>query len=80
VWTISLILLASLVSLTVGWLYEDPFYVLVSVWALIAIGVANKSNMDIVYMAWTAAALLFVYALCLLWSSKLRWNRALVEG
>ncbi|MCR8631357.1 hypothetical protein [Paenibacillus radicis (ex Xue et al. 2023)] len=80
VWTVFLILLASILTLAVGWFYTDPAYVLVPVWAFIAIGVANQGNSAIVYMGGIAAILLFVFALCLLASRKLQWNRSAVAG
>ncbi|MFE5321287.1 hypothetical protein ACFQ88_21510 [Paenibacillus sp. NPDC056579] len=70
-WTVILILAASLVSLWIGYRYRDPFYMLVTVWALVAIGIANPGTPPIVFISWGAAGMLFLYALLLLYSGEL---------
>jgi benzodiazapine receptor len=75
VWTICLMLLAAVLSLIIGYIFRDPAYILVPVWAFIAIGVDNQGNEFIVNMAWAASALLTVFALCLLGIGKPDWQR-----
>lgn len=78
-WTVLLILVASLLSLLVGFRYKDAFYMLVTVWALVAIGIANPGNMTLGYMAWGAAGLLLAYALLLLNANGWVWRTKMPE-
>ncbi|OXM85088.1 hypothetical protein [Paenibacillus rigui] len=69
-WTMLLILIAFLVAVAVGLRFRDPAYVLVAVWALIAVGVANKGEAPIVYTAWAAAVLLFIFSIGLIANNR----------
>ncbi|WP_079912160.1 hypothetical protein [Paenibacillus sp. 32352] len=68
-WTVLMILIVSLLSLLIGFLRKDPFYMLATVWALVAIGAANQGNGTLGYMAWGAAGLLFAYAVLLIFAN-----------
>src|SRR5690606_4794885 len=49
-WTIMMILIAALVHLFMLWKQKMPAFALVSVWALLAIAVANQPNNDSVFI------------------------------
>lgn len=81
VWTVIFIVTAALVSLFIGYRYRDPFYMLVTVWALTAVGVANPGTPPVVFIAWGAAGMLFLYALLLLYSEGLlQIQRKTIQG
>lgn len=79
-WTVLMILAASLISLLIGYRYKDPFYMVVTVWALVAIGAANPGNLTLGYMAWGAAGLLLAYSLLLFNANGWVKRRNTVEG
>lgn len=60
-WTLLLIAVAVLIAMIVGRRWSDPFYMLVIVWALVAIGVANKDQPLLAWTCWGSAA--FVLAM-----------------
>ncbi|MCQ6559056.1 TspO/MBR family protein [Paenibacillus mendelii] len=62
-WTVILLALATLLALVIGGIYGDPFYVLVLVWAFIAIAVKQQENNTVAAAASIAAGLLAVYAI-----------------
>ncbi len=60
-WTITLIIVASLIHLFMTWKKNAPLFALVAVWSFIAIAVANKEgSQEIYFSALTAAVLLFL--------------------
>ncbi|MFH5186149.1 hypothetical protein ACHHV8_27870 [Paenibacillus sp. TAB 01] len=61
-WTMLLLVFTFLVTAAAGVRFRDPAYVLVAVWALIAIGAANRGDVPVQYTAWGAAVLLFIGA------------------
>ncbi|SFL10513.1 TspO and MBR related proteins [Paenibacillus sp. 1_12] len=65
-WTVILVVLAVVLNLIIGSSYRDPAFTAVAVWALIAIGVANKTDSVIMYSAWGGAALLLILTLWLI--------------
>lgn len=65
-WTVGLIVLAAAVALLTGFRFNDPLYALTVVWALVAIGAANRDIPLIAYTAWSASALLFAFSVWLL--------------
>jgi benzodiazapine receptor len=73
-WTLLMILIASVISMWVGTAFRDPAYVGVTVWALIAVGVANSYNSTIMFTAWAAAGLLFLLALWLMFGESSRYR------
>ncbi|WP_284641682.1 hypothetical protein [Paenibacillus silviterrae] len=71
VWTVILLAVAAVLALLIGSRYHDPAYVLVFVWAFIAIGAANlRLDPIVAYASWTAALLLLGFALWLLLSNR----------
>jgi translocator protein len=60
-WTYVLIGAAAVLAVIIGSRWKDPFYMLVVIWALIAIGVANIGDTpSIAWTAWAVSALLLV--------------------
>lgn len=56
-----MILVAGVINLSITWIRNMREFALVGVWALVAIGVANWGEMQIiVYTAFTVAAVLFI--------------------
>lgn len=61
VWTLIMIVIASIINLMVTWIRNMREFALVGAWALAAIAYANyESNMTIVYTATVAAAILMI--------------------
>jgi hypothetical protein len=67
VWTIIMIIIASIVNLVVTWTRNMRAFALVGAWALIAIGVANQSSETMV------ASMSFISAGILVGSSVIHW-------
>ncbi|UQZ85760.1 hypothetical protein SK3146_05049 [Paenibacillus konkukensis] len=74
-WTVIGLLIAGLLSLLIGCRFHDPFYMLAIVWAMSAIGTANRDYPAIFCMAWVSAGLLLIYALLLLYSLLTRKHK-----
>ncbi|MFK7691460.1 hypothetical protein [Paenibacillus sp. HJGM_3] len=66
IWTLIMLVAATLLAVLVGGRYVDPAYIAVFVWAFIAIGASVRVSGSIKLAAWLLAASLFVYALSLL--------------
>lgn len=61
IWTISMILIATIINLIVIWKRNMREFALVGIWALIAIGIANSESGNIVALAANiGAAILFI--------------------
>lgn len=59
-WTVILIIIASIIHLFMTWKMNAPVFAMVAVWALFAIAVANKMiSTEIYYVALSAAGILF---------------------
>ena len=60
-WTVIMMIIASILNLIVIWKRNMREFALVGVWALVAIGIANKNIENLVaYTAFVAAAILFI--------------------
>jgi benzodiazapine receptor len=66
VWTLLMIVVTAVIAMRVSLSFRDPAYLFVTVWALIAVGVANSFNTTIMVTACGAAGLLFLLAMWLL--------------
>jgi benzodiazapine receptor len=65
-WTITLLIVALLLALGIGFGYRDPFFMLVFVWAFIAIGIKDSQPDAVMLSAFIGAGLIAVCALYLL--------------
>lgn len=64
IWTLIMIIIATLLHLFMIWKQKMPAFALVAVWALIAIAVANKNlNTTVYFAAWFTAIVLFANVL-----------------
>ena len=71
IWTIILIIIASIIHLLMTWKMNAPIFSLVSVWALLAIAVANKEVTHEVYLAaLVAAGIIFISSAVKLFKKK----------
>jgi len=64
-WTVVLLIIAAVLALIIGGVYRDPFYVLVIVWAFVAIALKQKDYSNIYTVAMIGAILLGVFAIYL---------------
>lgn len=74
-WAVIMLAAASLLALAKGWIYLDPFYMLVFVWAFIAIAIKQESHQPVIVVAWTGAVLLTAGAIIAAFN-KIRQIRA----
>ncbi|MFB9324799.1 hypothetical protein ACFFSY_02445 [Paenibacillus aurantiacus] len=73
-WTIVVLAFGTVLAFVVGGKYSDPYYVLVFVWAYIAIAYKQHSYDQIVTAALIATSLLLVYSIAL-WIRKFKQLR-----
>lgn len=64
-WTVIVLALGMIIAFIIGGVYTDPYYVLVFVWAYIAIAYKQHAYETVVTAALIAAGLLIVYAIAL---------------
>lgn len=57
-WTYLLIAVAALIAIWIGRRWSDPVYMLAIIWAIIAIGVANKAETMLAWTCWGVAIVL----------------------
>ncbi|GGD76462.1 tryptophan-rich sensory protein [Paenibacillus nasutitermitis] len=65
-WTIVLLIIAFVLALIIGSVYRDSFYVLVFVWAFVAIALKQKDYTDIYTTAMVGAIFLGIFAIYVL--------------
>ena len=71
IWTIILMIIATLIHLFMTWKKDAPIFAFVAVWALIAIAVANKEgSSEIYFTALIFAGLLFISSVIKIFSKK----------
>ncbi|WP_138752480.1 tryptophan-rich sensory protein [Paenibacillus sinopodophylli] len=58
IWTVILLVIATLLAVTIGFAYLDPAFILVFVWSFIAIAVKDGQQADVTVAAFILAALL----------------------
>ncbi|MFC4102325.1 tryptophan-rich sensory protein [Paenibacillus xanthanilyticus] len=70
-WSVIVLTLGTILAFVIGGLYTDPYYVLVFVWAYIAIAYKQQSYESVMTSALIAAGLLLAYAIAL-WIRKFK--------
>ncbi|ANE48632.1 hypothetical protein SY83_01090 [Paenibacillus swuensis] len=67
VWAILLFIIAALLAVFIGIRFNDPYYGLVIVWALIAIGVEQQETVpSVTYGAWIVSAFILIFELIIM--------------
>ncbi|CAM4185613.1 hypothetical protein FHS16_000119 [Paenibacillus endophyticus] len=66
IWTIILLVIATLLAVTIGFAYLDPAFILVFIWSFIAIAVKGGQQADVTLAAFILAALLAATAVYVL--------------
>jgi benzodiazapine receptor len=76
VWTVILLVIASLLALAIGFSYKDAAYILVFVWSFIAIAVKEGQAPEVTLAAYIGAAVLAVAAVYVLFMARKRKSAA----